>query len=145
MDTAAATHTETVKPSRDLIDVAVAAIEPVARDTNTYELRRPDGGELPAFEPGAHIDLHLPNGLVRQYSLPVAEPNPTRYVVGIKRDPASRGGSSYIFDELKVGAGLQICPPRNNFRLIENADHVLFIAGGIGITPIWSMVQRLHT
>jgi ferredoxin-NADP reductase len=126
-----------------LIDVRVSDIRTVARDTNTYELRRPNGEPLPAAGPGSHIDLHLPNGMVRQYSLTVSEPDPTRYVVGVKRDAASRGGSTFIHDHLEIGSGLKIHPPRNHFPLVENAEHTILIAGGIGITPIWCMVQRL--
>ncbi len=127
-----------------LIDVRVIAIRYAARDTNLYQFARLDGKPLPAYEPGAHIDLHLPNGLVRQYSLIEAEPDPGSYTVGIKRDPASRGGSRYVHDELRVGKTLKISAPRNNFPLVENANHVVLFAGGIGITPIWCMVQRLE-
>jgi tetrachlorobenzoquinone reductase len=127
----------------DLIDVRVNAIRYLARDTHLYELARPDGGTLPAYEPGAHIDLHLPNGLIRQYSLINPERDPKSYTLGIKRDPASRGGSRYIHDDLRVGRTLKISSPRNNFALKEDAAHVVLFAGGIGITPIWCMVQRL--
>jgi len=126
-----------------LIEVRVSAIRYAARDTHLYEFAPLDGKPLPAYQPGAHIDLHLPNGLVRQYSLITAEPDPASYTVGIKRDPASRGGSRYIHDELRVGKTLKISAPRNNFALVENASHVVLLAGGIGITPIWCMVQRL--
>jgi tetrachlorobenzoquinone reductase len=133
------------RPALDgLIDVWVSAIRYAARDTHLYEFTPLDGKPLPAYQPGAHIDLHLPNGLVRQYSLIKAEPDPASYSVGIKRDPASRGGSRYIHDELRVGKTLKISAPRNNFALVENADHVVLFAGGIGITPIWCMVQRLE-
>jgi tetrachlorobenzoquinone reductase len=98
---------------------------------------------LPPYEPGAHVDMHLPNGLVRNYSLTVAKPDPAAYTFGIKRDPASRGGSRYIHDELRVGRTVKISVPRNNFPLKEDAAHTILIAGGIGITPIWCMVQRL--
>jgi ferredoxin-NADP reductase len=81
--------------------------------------------------------------LMRQYSLTVPDGGRQSYVVGIKRDPASRGGSKYIFDELKVGQRLQISEPRNNFELHERAVHTVLIAGGIGITPISAMVRRL--
>jgi ferredoxin-NADP reductase len=131
------------KPADGLIDVRLTAIRYAARDTNLYEFTRLDGGSLPAYQPGAHIDLHLPNGIVRQYSLTEAEPNPSSYTVGVKRDPASRGGSRYVHDELRVGKTIKISPPRNNFPLVENAAHVVLFAGGIGITPIWCMVQRL--
>ena len=120
-----------------LIDARVTAIEDVARDTKLYTFARVDGAKLPAYAPGAHIDLHLPNGMVRQFSLVVPDSNPDKYVVGVKRDAASRGGSRYIIDEMRVGDQIKISPPRNNFPLVDNAEHVVLIAGGIGITPIW--------
>ena len=133
-------------PSPDaLIDVRLTAIRYVARDTSLFEFRSVDGKPLPAYEPGAHIDLHLPSGLLRNYSLTSAEPEPSTYTVGIKRDPASRGGSRYLHDEFQVGATLKIGGPRNNFRLRDDAAHTVLFAGGIGITPIWCMVQRLNT
>ena len=126
-----------------LIDVVLSDVENAARDTNVYTFRRPDGGKLPPYKPGAHIDIHLPNGLIRQFSLLNPSADPDSYVVAIKLDAASRGGSRYIFDELKVGDALQIGAPRNNFPLVENAEHVVLFAGGIGITPIWCMAQEL--
>jgi tetrachlorobenzoquinone reductase len=130
--------------SAGLIDVCLAEIETVARDTNVYTFRRPDGGALPPYQPGAHIDIHLPNGLIRQFSLLNPNDDPESYAVGIKLDAASRGGSRYIFDELRVGNTVKISAPRNNFPLVENAEHVVLFAGGIGITPIWCMAQRLN-
>jgi len=127
-----------------LIEVRLNAIRYAARDTNLYELARTDGAPLPAAEPGAHVDLHLPNGIVRQYSLTIADPAPTSYILGIKRDAASRGASKYIFEELRVGQLITISAPRNNFGLVEDASHVVLLAGGIGITPIFAMVQRLN-
>jgi len=146
VNTATATPAEATpaKHADRLIDMRVTAIRYAARDTNLYEFAPLDGKPLPTYEPGAHIDLHLPNGLVRQYSLINAEPDGSSYTVGIKRDPASRGGSRYVHDELRVGKTLKISAPRNNFALVESASHVLLLAGGIGITPIWCMVQRLH-
>jgi len=126
-----------------LIDVRVTDIETVARDTNVYTFRRPEGGRLPPYKPGAHIDLHLPNGLIRQFSLLNPDADPQSYVVAIKLDAASRGGSRYIFDDLRVGHTLKIGAPRNNFPLVEDAEHVVLFAGGIGITPIWCMAQHL--
>ena len=126
-----------------LIEVQLAATHYAAQDTHLYEFCRPDGAVLPASEPGSHVDLHLTNGLVRQYSLTVPNPAPYAYVLGIKRDPASRGGSRYIFDQLHIGQRLKISQPRNNFVLVEDAPHVVLVAGGIGITPIWCMAQRL--
>ena len=129
--------------STALIDVQVSEIETVARDTNVYTFRRPDGARLPAYKPGAHIDIHLPNGLIRQFSLLNPAADPESYVVAIKLDAASRGGSRYIFDDLRVGHALKIGVPRNNFPLVENAEHVVLFAGGIGITPVWCMAQQL--
>ena len=143
MDTATQAEAKSSAAPDRLIDVRVGAIRYAARDTHLFELIRLDGEPLPPYEPGAHIDLHLPNGLVRQYSLITPEPDPSTYTVGIKRDPASRGGSRYIHDELGVGRSLKIGAPRNNFPLVEDAGHVVLLAGGIGITPIWCMVQRL--
>src|SRR5258707_6908614 len=103
VNTATATPVEAMpaKHADRLIDMRVTAIRYAARDTNLYEFAPLDGKPLPTYEPGAHIDLHLPNGLVRQYSLINAEPNGSSYTVGIKRDPASRGGSRYVPDELR--------------------------------------------
>jgi ferredoxin-NADP reductase len=131
------------KPSEQLIEVCVADVREAAKDTKIYELKRQDGKPLPAAEPGAHIDVILPNGKQRQYSLTVCETNPERYLIGVKRDPASRGGSSYMHEQVQAGQTFKIRPPTNHFPLVENAPHVVLIAGGIGITPIYCMVQRL--
>ena len=119
MDSSAATRDDAAPATATdaLIEVRLTAIRYAARDTNLYEFRRPDGKPLPPYEPGAHVDLHLPNGLVRNYSLIVAKPEPGTYTFGIKRDPASRGGSRYIHDELRVGKTVKISAPRNNFPL----------------------------
>ncbi len=129
----------------NLIEVRLTAIRYAARDTNIYALTRLDGKKLPAYAPGAHIDVHLPNGIIRQYSLLEAEPDLSHYTIAVKRDPASRGGSRCVHDELRVGKTLNISAPRNNFPLVENAGHIVLFAGGIGITPIWCMVQRLES
>jgi ferredoxin-NADP reductase len=128
----------------DLIDVRLMAIRYAARDTHLYEFRRLDGAPLPPAEPGAHVDVHLPNGMMRQFSLTIPDAAPKAYVLGVKLDPASRGGTKYIFDKFKVGDTLKISAPRNNFRLVEDAPNTTLIAGGIGVTPIWAMVQRLE-
>lgn len=95
------------------------------------------------FEAGAHIDLHLPNGLVRSYSLLNSPTDQGRYVVGILRDRKSRGGSEYVHSQLRVGMHLQISPPRNHFALDITARHSVLVAGGIGITPIYCMFRQL--
>ncbi len=114
-----------------------------AEGIHSYDLRDPDGGELPAFAAGAHIDLHLPSGVVRSYSLVNPQEQRRRYVIAVQKDRASRGGSSWVHDQLRVGEMIPVAGPRNNFPLAEDAAHSLFIAGGIGITPLWCMIQRL--
>jgi len=135
----------TIGESDGLVDVRLTAIRYAARDTHLYEFQRIDGLALAPAEAGAHIDLHLPNGLVRQYSLTTPDATPMRYTLGIKLDPESRGGSRYIFEALKVGHTLKISGARNNFPLVDNAEHTVLIAGGIGITPIWAMLQKLQS
>jgi ferredoxin-NADP reductase len=110
----------------------------------SVELRPAAGGEVPPFEAGAHIDLHLANGLVRNYSLLNPPGERYRYVIGVLRDRASRGGSRFVHEQLRVGQVLPIAAPRNNFPLHEDAGHSVLIAGGIGITPILCMARRLR-
>jgi ferredoxin-NADP reductase len=128
-----------------LIEVRLTRITPVARDTQLFEFAPTNGATLPPAEPGAHIDVHLPNGLTRQYSLAVPHAAPSAYVIGIKLDANGRGGSRYFFEQLENGQTLSISRPRNHFPLTETAAHTVLIAGGIGITPIWAMVQALRT
>lgn len=125
------------------IEVRLTAIRYAARDINLFEFSGIGPGSLPAAAPGAHVDLHLPGGLVRQYSLVETGADLATYTVGIKREAQSRGGSSFVFDRLKVGDVLSVSPPRNNFRLEESAPASIFVAGGIGITPIHAMMRRL--
>ncbi|CUR56825.1 Ferredoxin [metagenome] len=104
----------------------------------------PVGGPLPAAQPGAHIDVHLPNGQVRQYSVVNAVGDGDRYVIGVKREPASRGGSICLHDVVQVGDVLAISEPRNNFPLRRDAPFTILVAGGIGITPLLAMAQTLQ-
>ncbi|MYS90896.1 MULTISPECIES: PDR/VanB family oxidoreductase [Streptomyces] len=109
-------------------------------------LRRPDGGMLPAWTPGAHIDVLLngddgeDGGLVRQYSLCGDPAECGTWQIAVLREPRSRGGSAYVHDRLLEGAAVRVRGPRNNFPLRPAARH-LFIAGGIGITPVLPMVE----
>jgi len=116
-----------------------------APEIHSYELRPPSGGELPAFTAGAHIDLTLPSGLVRSYSLVNPQSEHHRYVIAIQKDRASRGGSRWLHENLRVGDLVAVAGPRNNFALNEAAPHSVLIAGGIGITPIVSMIDRLES
>ncbi|GAB2900455.1 PDR/VanB family oxidoreductase [Paraburkholderia jirisanensis] len=126
------------------LSLRLTSIRYAAADINLYEMRRPDNAPLPTVTPGAHIDVHLPNGIMRQYSLVTADGDPRAYVIGIKRDRASRGGSAFVHDRLRVGQTLEVGGPRNNFPLDETVRHTVLLAGGIGITPIWAMAQRLQ-
>ena len=123
------------------ITVLVADVRAEAKDVITLELRPVGGGDLPAFTPGAHLDLHLPNGMMRNYSLTNDWRERNRYVVGVGRAADSRGGSSFIHSSVRAGMQIKISAPRNNFALDEDSASFLFIAGGIGITPIMAMVR----
>lgn len=101
------------------------------------------GVDFPPFEAGSHIDLHLPNGLVRSYSLCNPAADRGRYVVGVLHDRKSRGGSRYVHQQLRVGQVIDISAPRNNFELREDAPRSVLVSGGIGVTPIFCMLQRL--
>ncbi len=127
----------------DLLTLRLDAIRFAAADTNLYEFVRADGGPLPAYSPGAHIDVHMPGGLMRQYSLARPYRPGEAYLVGIKLDAGTRGGSRFMHEQARVGSTFQVSPPRNHFPLAEDAPHTVLIAGGIGVTPIWCMAQRL--
>lgn len=101
-----------------------------------------DGQPLPAFDAGAHVDVHLPNGVVRQYSIASAPSVRDHYLLCIHKETTSRGGSSYMHERLRVGDTLTISAPRNLFPLRE-ADYYFLVAGGIGITPLLSMAESL--
>jgi tetrachlorobenzoquinone reductase len=123
--------------------VRVHAVTWEAEGIFSYELRDPAGGLLPAFTAGSHIDLNLPTGMVRSYSLTNSQDERHRYVVAVQKDRVSRGGSTWVHDKLRTGDIITISAPRNNFPLAEDAKHSLLIAGGIGVTPLWCMMQRL--
>jgi ferredoxin-NADP reductase len=106
----------------------------------SLELQRPDGGRLPDWTPGAHIDLILPNGATRQYSLCGDPRDWRRYRVGVLRESDSHGGSSYIHENLEVGHEVSFGGPRNNFAVVPS-PRFSFIAGGVGITPILPMLR----
>jgi vanillate monooxygenase ferredoxin subunit len=103
-----------------------------------------EGETLPAFEAGAHIDLHLPNGLIRQYSLCNPPSETQRYLVAILKDPNSRGGSEAVHTLVNEGDEIEISVPRNLFPLNSEAKKTLLFAGGIGVTPILAMAETLH-
>ena len=99
---------------------------------------------MPPFTAGAHIDVHLANGLLRSYSLTNPSSERHRYVIAVNKDAGSRGGSKFMHEAVRAGDIITIGVPRNNFPLVESAEHSVLVAGGIGITPIWCMIQRLQ-
>ena len=116
-----------------------------AESVRGFELRRADGGDLPAFEPGAHIGVRTPNGAVRKYSLCNDPAERDRYEIAVLRENAGRGGSAAMVDNAQDGADIEIAPPHNDFPLAASPAGYTFIAGGIGITPILSMVRHLKS
>lgn len=131
-----------------MIQVAVSRIQAIARDILLIELKAPDAQSLPGAAPGAHIDLHLPNGQIRQYSLTNAQGQLRQicYQIAVARDANSRGGSNWVHDKLRLGSVLQVSEPRNLFPLDHSVDKkVLFIGAGIGITPVFAMVNAVKT
>ena len=130
--------------TNDLLGVRVLSVRYEAEDINSYELVDPDGGELPPFSAGAHIDLHLRDGRIRQYSLCNDPAERHRYVVGVLKDPASRGGSVAIFEKVHAGRIITISAPRNHFPLANDARRHLLLAGGIGVTPMMAMLAQLE-
>ncbi len=129
-----------------MIQVLVSQVQALARDALLIELQAPNGQVLPGAAPGAHIDVHLPNGLIRQYSLTNAQGQPSQpsYQIAVARDADSRGGSDWVHDKLRLGSALSISEPRNLFPLNTAAEKkVLFIGAGIGITPIFAMVNSV--
>lgn len=128
-----------------LVPVRVHRKRLLARDTWLYELRPASDRVLPAASPGSHIDVQLPDGTLRQYSLLAGlSADPQALVIAVRRDAAGRGGSVRLCDTLSEGDLLQVSPPRNNFALHDGPAPAVLIAGGIGITPLWSMLQALQ-
>lgn len=115
-----------------------------AQAINSYMLEPVDGGLLPIFEPGAHIDVQLKPGLARSYSLVNDPAIRTYYEIAVHNTPDSRGGSRHIHEEWRVGQIIEASDPKNNFPMVEDATHSVLIAGGIGITPMLPMIARLN-
>jgi ferredoxin-NADP reductase len=121
-------------------DLVVHRRHAAADGVATLDLVHPDGDDLPAWEPGAHIDLLLDEGLIRQYSLCGDPRDAKTWRVGVLLDPNSGGGSRHVHDNLVEGNTVRVRGPRNHFALVDSARY-LFIAGGIGITPIIAMIN----
>jgi ferredoxin-NADP reductase len=112
-------------------------------EVKAFELVAAEGEELPTFSPGAHIDVHIADGLTRQYSICNGPGEQGFYLIGVKRELESRGGSAAMHEAIGEGSTLRLGGPRNNFPLVEEAPLSLLLAGGIGVTPLVSMARHL--
>jgi ferredoxin-NADP reductase len=126
---------------RPVTDVFVKELSYEAESVVSVRLMRADGLPLPRWQPGAHIDLLLPVGITRQYSIIESAPDLSWYRIAVLQEPASRGGSEYVHIFLRPGQQVGIRDPLNHFALLD-AEEYLFIAGGIGITPIIAMIAH---
>lgn len=142
-DARAAVKTEVVRSQQALLTAEVIAREIVATGIVSLKLRSVDGTPLPVAHAGSHIDVHIQDGLVRQYSL-TGQMSDT-YQIAVQKEPASRGGSIAMHARFQVGSKMTISPPRNNFPLVAGADHNILFGGGIGLTPILAMAWELYT
>lgn len=127
------------------LEVEVISKATIAKDIVSFSLASTGPHALPTTTPGAHIDLHLPGGLVRQYSLTNAPGEDKSYRIAVKLSADSKGGSSFLHDSLNVGDILQASEPRNGFPLRRNVPHTTFLAGGIGVTPLIAMASALES
>ncbi|MCF8587606.1 PDR/VanB family oxidoreductase [Gordonia liuliyuniae] len=124
-------------------DLVVRTMRWEADGVVSVHLEDPDGAALPEWSPGSHIDVHLGRGIVRQYSLCGDQEDKTVYRIGVLRDPATRGGSRYVHESLRPGHLVPVSVPRNNFELL-GAPNYVFVAGGIGVTPMLPMIAEAH-
>lgn len=127
-----------------MLQLRTVRIDDPAPRVRRIELVRADGGDLPTFTAGAHIDLELGNGEARSYSLLNDQGDTSRYVIAVLREIESKGASEWIHSVLKVGDALTSSSPVNNFPLSEAGEHSILVAGGIGVTPLMSMAARLQ-
>ncbi|WP_341902853.1 PDR/VanB family oxidoreductase [Polaromonas sp. YR568] len=127
----------------DFLRLTVTHKRAVADGIYLFELCDPDGRTLPPFTAGSHLTVQVPSGVRRNYSLCSSPLDTQRYQIAVKRDAKGRGGSISMADDVQEGQTLLVSPPRNNFELDERAPSAIFIAGGIGITPILSMMRAL--
>ena len=122
----------------------IASTVDVADGIRSFELVQPDGSELPPFTAGSHVKVRTPNGAVRKYSLCNSPAERHRYVIGVLRDEAGRGGSKALHASLRVQDMVSVGLPRNNFPVADHAARHILIAGGIGLTPLKAMAHQLE-
>jgi len=129
-------------PVEDEIDTEIVLREDVADGVIRLVLRPYPSGDFPAWQPGAHIDVLLDDSLVRQYSLCGDHADRSVFEIAVLREPLGRGGSAFVHDKLAEGDRVRIRGPRNHFQLVEAPEYV-FVAGGIGITPLLPMMRQV--
>ncbi|MDF1747864.1 MAG: PDR/VanB family oxidoreductase [Alphaproteobacteria bacterium] len=125
-----------------MMDLVIRGKREIAEGIWEFELTAADGSDLPPFTAGGHLSLETPSKAMRHYSLSNSPSERHRYVIAVKREADSRGGSRSMVEETKIGDTLAVDQPANDFPLVEASRYVL-IAGGIGITPILSMARQL--
>lgn len=130
--------------NEEFIGLTVADKTEIAEGIFRFELTHPENLPLPSFTAGAHLRVKVPGGSIRSYSLCNAPQERERYVIAVKRDANGRGGSVSMADELQAGDRLLAAAPQNAFELTDAAQEIIFVAGGIGITPILSMIRHLR-
>ncbi len=126
-----------------MIEVVVTDRREEAQDVCTFEFRHPDGDQLPPFSAGAHIDVQIRSGVVRQYSLCNPPHEEHRYLIAVLRGSNPHGASVVLHETVHVGHRVVVSEPRNRFQLATSARRSLLLAGGIGVTPILCMAERL--
>lgn len=129
--------------ARLIMKLRVETVRPSTAEVSLYTLAHPRRPTLPAWTPGAHVDLRLPDGRVRQYSLCGDPGDLSAYEIAIKREDVGRGGSTWMHANLAPGAEALVSALRNNFPLVEGANRHVLVAGGIGITPLLAMARQL--
>src|SRR5258706_6794760 len=142
-DAMSTSQSEAASESKTLM-LFVRQIRYEGKNIQSYELVDPAGNTLPAFTAGAHIDIHLANGVIRQYSLCNSPGECHRYVFAVLRNEKGRGGSKAVHEQLHGQDRVRVSRPRNNFELDDAARKVILLAGGIGVTPLKAMAHQLE-
>jgi phthalate 4,5-dioxygenase reductase subunit len=133
----------TTSPPPPTMPLRVTRNDEIADGIHLFEFRDPNGNPLPQFTAGAHIAVRVPNGLLRKYSLCNDPAERDRYQIAVKREVTGRGGSTSLIDDVKAGDELIVTAPVNDFGLPQRAQDFLFIAGGIGVTPMMAMIRQV--
>lgn len=125
------------------LDLKVKRREQLTANVVKLELVCPISGELPSFKAGSYIDIQIPDGILRPYSLCNGPQDRRRYVIAVRRENHSKGASSYLHDTVKTGDMLRVRHPLNEFALVSSAPYSVLLGGGVGIAPLLSMAEDL--